>query len=538
MDSSTGAVEVPQPIASGTGTAPIGSGTRREQWIPKTWENLDRSGLRGVWCVVAGVLAVQLAGLLSWSWSLYERDDLSGDFATFNQAWSQIGQGHLNPTDTVQGIGFWQNHFELILWPIGLLHLISSSPFVLLVLQDLAIVATETVIVLWVAGVCVERLGSVRVWVVGLALAVTVWNPWWYETASFDFHPEMLGLPIVVLSGYSLWRGRTGVALVAGVLALLCGDVATLLVVAVGIAALVSRHARAAGSTRVGLTLVALGAAWFVLITALHANQGSAVTANYDYLAGTAPGASAWSVYLGVAGHPGHVVSVLGSRWHPVEKVLASAGIIGVATPWGFFVSLITLLPAALNVNPAFVSPLTAFQTLPVVPFVLVGTFMLLVTLGVGGTVRTKGSPAAAWAIAGVLVLVALVQSTGLLVQLRSDWWHHDTAQADALREASQKIGPRGEVIASWDAMGGFADRTDIVPLVAVPQTFQLHSPTAWAVIVADHGSGLSAADSAADAAYLITREHTTAVVARDGVWLLRFTPPMGQRSVTLSGAS
>ena len=420
------------------------------------------------------------------------------DFATFNQAWSQIGQGHLNPTDTVQGIGFWQNHFELILWPIGLLHLLSSSPFVLLVLQDLAIVGTELLIVLWVAGVCVERLGSVRVWVVGAALAVTVWNPWWYETASFDFHPEMLGLPLVVLSAYSLWRGRPGVALVAGLLALLCGDVATLLVVAVGIAAVVSRHARAAGSTRAGLTLVALGAAWFVLITALHANQGSAVTANYDYLAGTRPGASAWSVYLGVAGHPGHVASVLGSRWHPVEKVLASAGIIGVATPWGFFVLLITLLPAALNVNPAFVSPLTAFQTLPVVPFVLVGTFMLLVTLGVGGTRRTKGRPAAAWGIAGVLVLVALVQSSGLLLQLRSDWWHHDTAQADALHEASQKIGPGGEVIASWDAMGGFADRTDIVPLVAVPQTFQLHSGTTWAVIVADHGNGLSAADSAA----------------------------------------
>ncbi len=264
----------------------------RQRGLAAGWAALDASGMRTFWLVCATVLVAQFVGLVVYSAYLYRRFDLTDDFATYAQAWWAIGHGHLDPIDTIQAptYPFWQSHFELAMWPIALIGRVWPHSVQLLWLQDLALVATEWLAMAWVAAICAARSGRARTFVALVALAFLVVNPWWYLAASFDVHFETLGLPFVVLSGYSLWRGRPRTAVVVAAVGVLFGDVVALGVLCVGIAALVSRHARRASGTKAPLAVTLLSAGWVVLATALDANKGSGIVTNYGWLVGADAG--------------------------------------------------------------------------------------------------------------------------------------------------------------------------------------------------------------------------------------------------------
>ncbi len=173
---------------------------------------------------------------------LYAHFDLSEDFAHNAQAWFLIGHGDLSPLDTVRipTTPFWRDHFDLIVWPLSLLELVEGSPFSLLVVQDLALVAAEVVTVFWVVGVCSEHLeqGWPRTGAALAATALLVADPWWYEAASFDVHLPPLGLFLVMLTAYPLWCGRYRRAVTAAALCVLFGAVVVELVVFVALAGL------------------------------------------------------------------------------------------------------------------------------------------------------------------------------------------------------------------------------------------------------------------------------------------------------------
>ena len=56
--------------------------------------------LRLVWTIGCAAFAMQLVGLLTWSWHLWSRFDLTADFGTFSQAWQQIVNGHCDPHES------------------------------------------------------------------------------------------------------------------------------------------------------------------------------------------------------------------------------------------------------------------------------------------------------------------------------------------------------------------------------------------------------------------------------------------------------
>lgn len=91
------------------------------------------------------VLGLQWAGFLVWSVILYQRYGLTADFAQYHQSWVKIAHGDLNPYDTVGGFPFWQNHFELIVWPMSVLYWVWPHDINLLWIQDSCVVATELV---------------------------------------------------------------------------------------------------------------------------------------------------------------------------------------------------------------------------------------------------------------------------------------------------------------------------------------------------------------------------------------------------------
>jgi len=518
--------------------------TRRARW----WTALDARGMRPFWVTATVVLGVQLIGLVAYSAYLFHRFDLTDDFATYAQAWWAIGHGHLDPVNTIQipNAPFWQSHFELAMWPLATIGRVWPNPFPLLIWQDIALVASEWIALAWVGAVCADRLGRARLPAALAAVVFLVVNPWWYLTASFDVHFETLGLPFVVGTAYALWSGKSRTALVVMVVGLLFGDVTAVALVFVGLAGLASPRirTRTRGGWKVPMAVAAVSAAWVVGITLLGANRGSGIVTNYGYLVAAPPTASTGWVVAHLATHPGHALRLFVHRLRGIGRVIASGGVLGVLTPWGLALSIGILLPASLNVNQAFLSPAIAFQTLAVIPFVFVGTVMVLVAVAgrrqadrpahaVHSNGRGPGVLAMAFAVA--VVTLSLAQNAPLLSTVRTAWWRVDAPGAATLRRALAATPVTDEAIVSQGVIGRFAGRTFLYPLVASPQAFPVRTPQVTFVIVPDQGiESIPPSLSEAAITSLTHRLHAHVVLEDHGVAVFTWRPPPGVHSIVL----
>jgi uncharacterized membrane protein len=220
--------------------------------------------------------ALWAVGLGAFSTAIYHRAFLGEDFATYNQAWTLIGSGHLNPYDTIYGFQFVKADFELIIWPLAIIHVFFPSPIALLWIQDLAVAGTGLVAFLWVLEI-LERRRSTMVPTLAVAaafLVVEVANPGVYQTLRFDVHLEPIAALFLVLAARDLWRGDSRRAFAFAAVVLLCGSFAAISLVGLGISALLAgRETR-----RSGVLLIAVGFAWTALISLLHANQGAGLS--------------------------------------------------------------------------------------------------------------------------------------------------------------------------------------------------------------------------------------------------------------------
>ncbi len=302
-----------------------------------------------------GVLLLQLVVLVAYSTFLYHRDDLGPDFATYSQAWTLIGTGHLNPVDSLQGYPFWRNHLELVMWPLAVLHLIYPQPIVLLWLQDLAIVAAEYLTFAWLWEVA-SSLGRRQSEVVFTCAAIfTLLSPVWYESVSFDVHLQVLSVPFLVGTGYALWRGKTVAAILTACVAVLFGSVVAVFVAAIGFASLFPFSRRWSPREHLGaLTVLVLGIAWYGLVSALGADLGTELPTNYGYLAGHVSHPGLAAILGGVLSHPSRIWNVFWARRWSALRSLALGGLIGVITPIGAMVALVGVLPAAVNQQAEF----------------------------------------------------------------------------------------------------------------------------------------------------------------------------------------
>jgi uncharacterized membrane protein len=518
-----------------TGTVPTISDTLES-------DTAGADGMRPVRVVTAVVIGLQLMALAAYSAYLFHRFDLTDDYGTYSQAWWLIGHGHFDPIDTIQtpSYPFWRSHFELGMWPVALLSRIWPNPIQLLWLQDAAMAATEWLVMAWVIRICRERIPRIRIAMAAslVALAVLVSNPWWYQAASFDVHFELLGLPFVVWSAYGLWRGRARTCLVTAGLAVLFGDVVTVTILCAALAGLLSRRARHARGVRTSLVVVGASVVWLGLVTLVGGNRGSGIVANYGYLVAARPTASSASVMTRLMLHPWHAIEVLFDRRAGMGRVIASAGLLGVVTPWGIVVALGTLGPAALNSNRAFLSPTIAFQTMAVVPFVFVGTVMVLVRIGTRAGGHSSGrrtGPALAISLAIGLCSLGIAQGVPLLRALPGQWWRVDAPTAAVLRSELPSIPGDAEVIVSQGVIGRFADRRYVYPLLASPQAFPVRSRLVMMVIVPTEGlESIPPAAARATISAARDRLHAVTVVDRHGVVVLIWHPPPGVGTVVL----
>jgi hypothetical protein len=503
------------------------------------------------WTISLALIAVQLVALILYSWYLYRRFDLLEDFAHNAQAWYLIGHGQLLPLDTVRipTTPFLRDHFDLVMWPLSLLHFISGSPLWLLVVQDVAVAAAELITLRWVWSLLSSHLDRHRTAAGLLALLVLMANAWWYEAVSFDVHLTPLGLPLLVLVGYWLTNGRWTRACLAGAGCVLFGAVVTELLVFVAAGALivlVARRPRKRWEVGAALAIGAVAGAWVLVVTGLGANQASNLASQYSYLVADNGHAGTLALLSGVFRHPVRALHMLARRVHAMVRPLITSGSAGIFSPVGLLVAIGALVPAGLAMSPSFSSVNDSFQTLAVVPFVLVGDVMVLLWLGARVRATPTGvSPtesagrrpfnrsAIIWGLACLLALTAVVQDARLLVHLRQTWWTVSPSGAAALQTGLDHAPSTAEVIASNGVVGRFSQRRYVYPLQLSPQTVPVKAPVVVLVIATAGNEALTHGQSAADVRFARVALGAQPISRGDGVTVFRWQVPAGRTSLT-----
>ncbi len=503
-------------------------------------------GLRRVWVTGCGLLVAQLVGLVAWSWHLWTRFDLTSDMATFAQAFEQVGTGHLDPYLTTfahhyphYGYPFYQSHLELLLWPLALLYPVFRTAFVLLVVQDVALVGAGALALRWGLEILARRWppGRRGAPTVGAAAVVLlVASPWTYWSASFDFHFQPLGACFALGAGRDLWAGRRRLwAWVAPVLA--CGDVAATYVLGLGLAgAVAGRRTRRPG---IALVVVALG--WLAVVGLVHSGKGSSLAAGYGYLAGhpVSDGLSGMAaVVWGMVSHPARPLHVLGQRLGSLAQYAAGAGVLGVVSVIGGALFVVVLGANALNSTPVYVSHIGAFQNVCAAFFLAVGS---VTTVTWVARRRAHRAPRVATVLGVLVALPAVVVGALVVPQARGTFATVGRSTAGELAVAAASIPGDSEVVASQGVVGRFGARRWVYPYIGPAgggQTVPVYGDQVYFVMVSTAGVELAPpADTEAAVAQLRALGART-VVDGHGVVVLAWRRPADLHLLTLRPAS
>jgi len=495
-----------------------------------------RPGL-GRWVRYTGwsLLGLQLLAMLAFSDTQYSRFALTNDFAEYSQAWSAIAHGNLNPYIGALGVPFWKNNGEFAMWPLALLFHIDPHPITLLWVQDLAAVATEAVAFTWIKKV-IERAGERIPKGAGPLLAigaavVLVADPWVYETIAFDFHFEPIAAFFVLLVGYDLWSGRSRRVWLWVALALLSTGLAGLLLVGVGISGVLA----GSRTRRSGVLIAAAGAGWFLMLSVVGGIGlgGATLARSYGYLVGAHKGRiGPLDVIAGALGHPSAVAHAIASNGVVVVSFLVVFGVIGVVTPWGLGMGLVVLVPVLLDEGGHLARYGAAFQSWPAMPFILIGSIMVVVRLFQNGDSARRVAKVTLALWASLLVSFAFVALPGLP---RAWLWISPPAAAELARIEPQ-IPADAEVVVSVPVMGRFAERDSVYGFVEDHQTVPVDRKVVVFVFspYESFQKQLSRAGITAATGYVAHRLGARLLGARSGVSAFAWSPPVGTTRVTL----
>ena len=458
--------------------------------------------LRGERRAVVVLLALQLAGLLYLSVAVYRAFSLQEDFGIYYQAWWLLGHGRLDPFSSLLGIPFVASNAELTFWPLAALGQLWGGAFLLLALQDLALVATNAVTIAWVGEALrrEEHLSPHQQRVLRLAtLTGILLDPWCYQSARYDFHFEVLIALVAVLTGRALWRGRSWLVILLGMLLLLSGSSGALAALGIGLGGLLTWKQRTLSG---GLALAGVMDAILLSHFGLVGAHGALFNNQYRYLTSVQRGPVRWAAILeGILGRPVVPLRELASKAPLVMELAIPAGLLGVVSPWGFGMVVGVLLPGLLA-SGSFLNPFAAFQAWPALPFVTLGSAMLFAHL------LQSRLPSRVRALLARFSLGVLGSATGVLLLV----WASTTATiVDAQAQASsgaaavlRNTTSADEVVAWASAVGRFSGRKWVYTFGVPSATLPIHSKS---VVFLLPGPGVYGAGSTASASAGIARD-------------------------------
>jgi hypothetical protein len=538
-----GAGTVKRPRAHG------GSWLRRSAWsLWARWNNAQAFvpppreqwpvALRRARIVGLSLLGIQLTGLGWWSYVLASRDVLSRDFSTYAQSIYLIVHGHLDPYSTTTGHLFWRDHSAFIMWPLAFVQSIWPHAVTLLWMQDLATVGMEAVAFVWICDIAADLARRRQAMVfptalIALGIVLLAPDPWMVWASSFDFHIEAFSALCAIATARELFLGRRR-AWVWAVLALSTGDLGATYIAAVGAGAALSGRRR----LRAGSTIMLLGTAWFLLLSALHGSEGSQP---HDYaliLTGSNTGTvsghdTSLNVITAALRYPARALHSLWDNRVDLWANLSPGGVIGLV--WLPVLLPLWLMLAESQLTSVVDFSYPGFQSIAVVPLVSVGTVALLGVLYRKASARGLTS-ASIWVL---LIMMAANSVAWAVVWIphASERWLAVTPRAAAvIRGLQSRIGPRDEVIVSQGIQGAFATREFVYALFGATATEPINAHRVWVILTVDQGIEIAKPSGIyADIDTLTHMSGSRLVVASDGIWAFEWLPQPGTRMLQLN---
>ncbi len=472
--------------------------------------------LRRLWIIGLALLGAQFLAMVAWSVLLWSHFCLTTDYLHYHTAWWLIGHGDLNPASTlVAGHHFWRNDFELIMWPLALVGLVVSHGPVLGIIQDVALVIAETVVFSWMCELAETRLtGRVRISAVLAGMVLLVANPWAFQTVSYDFHVEPLGICFIVLAARRIMQGRRAGWLWV-LLAVICGNATAVLVVGLGIgmAIAVPRVWRRA------LGVITIGAGYLVLAITLHANMGANPINLYGYLAGSRYNSSMTLVALmgHILTHPSSVISAIWAHRVNLYANIAPGGLVGIASPLVMGIWLVNLPMVYLVRGNILSQPL--FQQVALYVLVPLGTVHVLISV-------LRRYPRLGRIFAGLLVANALAWSVVWVPIIYHNWLIVPDQTAAVLSSIQKRIPPNAEVIASFGVSGRFSDRHFDYPIHSGNESIPISQHNTYWIVVPWAGIQTESSSTALGLVDRLVSWHAHLIVHRAGVWAFHWRVP------------
>ena len=484
--------------------------------------------LRRLWLVGLGLLGVQLLAMVIWSTILWSHFSLTQDYSMYHQAWWLISHGDLDPKNYffVVGHPFWQNNFELLMWPLAILGVIFPHGPVLLILQDTCLFGAEVVAWAWMAEAtssirshCAQRL------LCATGLVLLLGNPWAWTAISFDFHMELIGIFFLMLAGWDLYHGRRR-GWIWIVPAVMCGDMSAAWVAGLGLGLMLVQRKQ----WRRGAGVLAMGAAYLGISAFLHGDVGGGPYSLYGYLAGAhfVKEKSLGNLVVGIVSHPINVIKALWAHRWDTWANLAPGGLIGLLSPITLGVGLVDLGIVDLSSGNSFSQPL--FQNVDLYVLVPLGTIIVLVWLW-------KRAPRLVIGAGVLLAANAIIWSVIFMPRIPGNWLLVPSSSASVLASVDKEIPPSAEVLASQGVIGRFTDRRLVYPIRAPRQVIPVGTRDTWWIITPTLGIELDTV-TAQDAliAKLAGSWNARLVAHGDGVWVFNWMLPQGITSVRVPG--
>jgi hypothetical protein len=418
-----------------------------------------------------------LAYLTTIEWS---RRAVSYDFGVYAQSWWLIGHGDLDPYSPLLGAPFLHNNFELVMWPLALLAPLAGSAAALLVLQDVALVATSLVGLRWiyehVEGLTHLGRGSVaaapsfqpRAALV-LAALVLAGNPWCFMTAAYDFHSEALSGLFLLLATRALWRGRQRASVVWAMITAATGFVGLLGVIGVFLGEVVRSRGRSRTAAAVGG--VAFASALVLVDLHLVGGAGLDLRTGFAYL--VRPGSRAGFIHVlqGLVTQPTRAAGVVLPKLPLVLVLLLPCGLIGLANWWAAGGFVMVAGPVLLDHFSVFLAAPEVFQLWPVLPLVLVSSLLLFLRPGTPGADRLRGLSLVGWTALTLAAAVAFIR------EIPPYWFRIDSSQAAVVRSLQHTVDKRCEIVTSAGFAGAFAAGFDSRALIWTTRAIPITRP-------------------------------------------------------------
>jgi uncharacterized membrane protein len=176
------------------------------------------------------------------------------DLSYFDQAAYLISQGQM-PIVSFWGYHFLGGHGDWIVYGLSLLYRLCPSVYWLLGVQAIALASGGLIV--WKLA---QQAGLNKPWSNTMAAAYLL-QPMVFNINMFDFHPEVMAVPLILGSVWAARAQRLGLFTILIILAMGCRDSLALNIAGLGVWLLLTKHRRA------GAIALSLGVLWFYLVT-------------------------------------------------------------------------------------------------------------------------------------------------------------------------------------------------------------------------------------------------------------------------------